>query len=93
MGLSATEFAAETGINANSLRHWGWRVNADQRRAGCKSTAMEDESLQWVGATAPAAPNAPAAEKLELVLASGLVVRVPPGFESEALRRLLAVVG
>lgn len=28
-GLSAAEFANEVGINAGSLRHWGWRANAD----------------------------------------------------------------
>jgi len=98
-GLSATEFAAEIGVNANSLRHWGWRVNADRRRVETKATPLEAEALAWVEVAAPNGedvslppPSAPPTEKLELVLASGLIVRVPARFEPEALRRLLAVV-
>lgn len=41
---------------------------------------------------APPSPNPPT-EKLELVLTSGMTVRVPARFDAEALRRLLAVVG
>ena len=99
-GLSATEFAAEIGVNANSLRHWGWRVKAERRRAESKPSAMEAEALTWVEVTAPKAEQEPTpspapapSEKIELVLASGHVVRVPTHFEPEALRRLLAVVG
>ena len=99
-GLSAGEFAAEIGVNANSLRAWSWRINAEPRRAVANPTTSAVESLQWVevGATPPPARDAHCAatastEKLDLVLASGMVVRVPAGFEPEALRRLLAVVG
>ena len=90
-GLSATEFAAEIGVNANSLRHWGWRVNAERSRAESKPSAMEAKALTWVEVSAPEPaptrllPSAPA-EKIELVLASGLVVRVPANFEPEGLR-------
>jgi len=93
-GLSASEFAAEIGVNPNSLRHWGWRVKAERRRAESKPSAMEADALTWVEVSAPEAaptpsplPSAPT-EKIELVLASGLVVRVPAHFEPEALRRL-----
>ncbi len=93
-GLSATEFAAEIGVNANSLRHWGWRVSAAQRE---REVAVEAKgALTWVEVTAPAAKEPrsdDSLERLELVLPSGLVVRVPPRFEPEGLRRLLAVVG
>ena len=59
---------------------------------------MKAEALQWVEVAAPTKEPAPpppsaAGEKLELVLVSGLTVRVPAQFEAEALRRLLAVVG
>jgi hypothetical protein len=97
-GLSAAEFAAEVGINAGSLRHWGWRVNADRRREAAKR-ALSEGTLTFVEVAAPPAEPSPVPaaanalpEKLELVLPSGLVVRIPPGFAIEALRRLLAVV-
>ncbi|MGH8277833.1 MAG: hypothetical protein ACRETH_14185, partial [Steroidobacteraceae bacterium] len=70
----------------------------EQRRA--EQQAPRVESMKFVEVVAPTtepepAPSAPSApaEKLELVLASGLLVRVPARFEVEALRRLLAVVG
>lgn len=97
-GLSATEFAAEVGVNANTLQSWGWRLGAEQRRA--VPPAPRVEPLKFVEVAAPTTEGEPApsppslpAEKLELVLASGLLVRVPTRFEPEALRRLLAVVG
>ena len=31
-GLTAKEFAAELGINANTLTHWGWRLRQDTER-------------------------------------------------------------
>jgi len=98
-GRSAAEFAAEIGVNANRLRHWGWRTNAELRRAKAKPTAVQAEALTWVEVTAPSKEPAAAStaasmstEELALVLASGLVVRVPAHFEPEALRRLLTVV-
>jgi hypothetical protein len=41
----------------------------------------------------PAQTTSAPMERLELVLASGMTVRVPPNFEPEAPRRLPAVVG
>jgi hypothetical protein len=102
-GLGAREFAAEVGINENTLRSWGWKLAAEQRRAEeqpparkpakAEATVPKVEPLAFVEVAAPAVPQSVPAEKLELVLASGLVVRLPARFEGEALRRLLAVVG
>ncbi len=86
-GLSAKEFAAEVGVKESSLRTWGWRLKA--KRAERKA-ATAGESLQWVEVAVPAPQEA---EKLELVTASGMIVRVPAGFDIEALQRLLSVVG
>ena len=98
-GLSAAEFAAEVGVNENSLRHWGWRMKAEKRSTKPKA-ATTVEPVQWVEVIAatkeqepPPSPPTTPGEKLELVLASGMTVRVPAAFEAEALRRLLAVVG
>lgn len=85
-GLSAKEFAAEVGVKESSLRNWGWRLKT-KRAAAAPATV---KPAKWVEFVVPAKSEAAA---LELVLASGLTVRVPAGFEAETLRRLLAVVG
>ena len=99
-GLSAGEFAVEVGVNANTLQNWGgWRLSA-KRRCSEGRTAPKTEAVQWIEVaaatkeqeSAPLSPSAPP-EKFELVLASGRTLRVPAGFEAEALRRLLTVVG
>jgi hypothetical protein len=41
-GLTAAEFAAEVGINAGSLRHWSWRVDAERRRQAALQRPSED---------------------------------------------------
>lgn len=107
-GLTAEQFADELGINAGNLRAWSYRLKAERRRGEEPRSAMKAEAMTWVEVSAPTAdaevtptpeaeaPAAPTttetAEKLELVLASGMTVRVPARFEPEALRRLLAVV-
>ena len=98
-GLSAAEFASEVGINAGSLRHWGWRANAERRGEAAHRVSSEG-GVTFVEVSAeraapsplPVAASSPS-EKLELVLVSGIVVRVPPVFDAAPLRRLLAVVG
>jgi transposase-like protein len=86
-GLSAKEFAAETGVNANTLAHWRWRL-------GAKAPAGRTEA-----ATAPvrfvelaAAPAAEEAGGFEVVLAGGRTVRVPPRFDATELARLVQVL-
>jgi transposase len=99
-GLTAKEFAREIGVNENTLKNWGWRVAADERAAAKAGATKqgEIEPLRFVEVTTPAEPS-PAtmplstAEKLELVLASGMAVRVPSSFDAATLRRLLTVVG
>lgn len=103
-GLSAKEFANETGVNENTLKNWGWRISAEKRAAEGEAAAqhtphVDVEAMHFVEvAAAPTSeetppPAATPSDKLELVLASGMTVRVPANFEVAALRRLLTVVG
>lgn len=99
-GLSAKEFANEICVNENTLKNWGWRVNADKRAAGSAAPPerVECEPMRFVQVAAPTDEVAPPSplpptEKLELVLAGGMTVRVPADFEPATLRRLLTVVG
>ena len=94
-GLTAKEFAAEVGCNVHTLTHWKWRLSAGARSA--TSAARSAEVPRFVEVVASASEpttavtrEAPAA--FEVILASGIRVRVPPRFESTALRALMSAL-
>jgi len=96
-GLTAKEFAGETGVNAHTLAHWAWRLGASQERArpAAAKRARAAAGPTWIEVigTGPAPPNArPGDGGFEIGLASGRTIRVPMEFNAEALGRLLAVV-
>lgn len=107
-GLTAKEFAAETGLNANTLMHWKWRLGAEARRRQ-RVTRPVVEVAQFVEVTPPVAvapepavtapvvpPPEPAPviadEPLEVILRDGLRIRVPVQFDPGALRRVVAAL-
>lgn len=98
-GLSAAEFARELGISANSLTWWKWQLGrpAAPQRAAPKKRAARAARLRKV--TRPRVkfvelPSAAVAgEPLEVVLPSGVRVRVPDHFDAAALGRLLETLG
>jgi len=100
-GLTAKEFAAETGMNAHTLAHWAWKLGAGGAQAPRRRAASTQPAHAWVevitgdhrnGASPSAPPRITASSFFELILPGGRTVRVPPDFDSEALGRLLAVV-
>jgi transposase-like protein len=76
-GLSAGEFAARTGVEAQRLHRW-------RRALGGGGGAGPPAFVEIT----PVA----AATSIEVVLRSGHVLRVRDGFGEEALRRLVAVL-
>jgi hypothetical protein len=97
-GLSAKEFAAETGIRSATLSHWAWKlgsVTATETAERKASRRVPEGRVEWVEVAPPLAAEHESATVgiglFELVLGTR-VVRVPPDFDSEALRRLLAVL-
>lgn len=90
-GLTGREFAAQLGVNANTLAYWRYRLGSEQDgpQGRCaKSGAVAP--LQFVElVSAPAAAGGD--DRFEIGLADGRVVRVPPRFEDATLRRLLAI--
>ncbi len=76
-GLSAAEFAAREGLEAQRLHRW-------RRTPG----AGGDAGMPAFVEIRPVA----AATSIEVVLRSGHVLRVRDGFGEEALRRLVAVL-
>jgi transposase len=85
-GLTAKEFAAETGLNAGTLTYWKWRLG----RAASGGTRKKAEFVEVVP---PASPAPTPHDAFEVVLGNGMEVRVPVRFDADALRRLVAALG
>jgi transposase len=78
-GLSVAAFCARHDLATASF--YAWRRTLQRRDA----PPAPFVPVQLVDDPTPAGP-------LEVVLADGRVVRVPPGFDAATLRRLLAVL-
>jgi hypothetical protein len=96
-GLTAKEYAAELGINAQSLSWWKWRLSSEAvtrktgrrtQRSTKRQTQVATTPITFVEVTTPAAT----AEPLEIVLPSSVRVRVPSAFDPATLGRLLDVL-
>jgi hypothetical protein len=95
-GLTAKEFAAELDVSPNSLTFWKWKLRqpADaprgvRKRAIVKCPDASPSFLQLV----PTQPSQATAAHLEVVLASGAIVRVPKDFDEPTLLRLVRALG
>ena len=99
-GLSAKEFATETGINARSLSWWRWHLSKGEaapkprrRRRSREAAAVEMtkpptlSTMKFVEMAAPFARDG-----LEVVLPSTIRICVRPGFDVGTLGRLLDVL-
>jgi hypothetical protein len=94
-GLTAKEFAAELDVSPNSLTFWKWKLRQPtdapprvRKRAGAKCSDTSPSFLQLVPT-----PASQATAYLEVVLASGVVVRVPQEFDEPTLLRLVRALG
>jgi hypothetical protein len=81
-GLTAKQFAARVGVNANTLAHWKWKLDAEASSTG--EPAGFVEVTDTVAAVAQGGR-----EPLEVLCRGGQVVRVPPDFDAATLVRLL----
>jgi transposase-like protein len=96
-GLPLREFAGEVGVNPSTLSYWKWRLSreapksAAPRKAALKKAAsLAVRPLSFVELTKQAPSRL--VEPFEVELVSGERVRVPSGFDAEALARLLRVL-
>jgi hypothetical protein len=96
--LTAAEFAAEIGINARTLSYWKWRLGKEARETSRRSKRRQRSTRRGERGASTRAKFVevtgvgPNAERIELVVDAGVVVRVPDGFEAETLRRVLATM-
>ena len=90
-GLTAREFADSLGINRNTLTHWAWRLD---REPGPATGGRPRRSPPQASASLVEVMTQGIADGcFELDLGGAHRLRIPPGFESAALERLLAVLG
>jgi hypothetical protein len=82
-GLTTREFALREGVNAATLSWWSSRLKTARREDAGTSISP----LTFVEVT-HAAPREP----IEVVLSSGVRVRIPPDFDSGAVERLFDVL-
>jgi transposase len=98
-GQTAADFARAHGLKTDRLRHWGWRLDNERDAA----TPTPESSPPTTAVVVPfleierppttvrhAEVTSP--DAIEILTPSGLRVCVPPKFDDEALRRVLAVV-
>lgn len=103
-GLSAKEFAAETGVKASSLSYWKWKLGlggggrGEQTVAGSRAIESKPRTIRKPSRGAAGfvevAPGTvtTTSSMLELVLSGGARVRVPKGFDEETLMRVVRAV-
>lgn len=105
--MTAREFAQENGFNANTLIHWKWKLKKELRASGVGAATAnhgQPELSEHIGEEHPersalqfvevlrASPSSLGDDRIEVVLAIGVTLRVPSTFDEDALRRVLAVV-
>lgn len=106
-GLTAKEFEAETGIKASTLSYWRWRLGVAERQAGepdpssgrkrrarvrSKRRETGGQKASFVEVPMSAVAESKSSAVLELVLGSGLIVRVPKEFDEGTLTRVVRAV-
>jgi hypothetical protein len=82
-GLSREEFAAREGVKPGTLGWWRWFLSSRP------SSALVKRSPAFVEVE-PVVVDV-IAERIEVALPNGRVVRVPGAFDDAALRRVLAI--
>jgi len=93
--MSVRDFCAEHGLSEQS--YFWWRRSLRQRdraRPAPKPARQKAGEQQQPARFVPVriVPLPVSAPDLQIVLGSGRVVRVPPGFDAATLRQLLAVL-
>jgi transposase len=83
-GLTAREFAHRVGVNPATLRWWSSRLRRVPAHGGTDSAVPPLTFVEMTHATR--------SEPIEVVLVSGVRVRVPSDFDAAHVARLLDVL-
>jgi transposase len=96
-GLTAKEFAAELDVSPNSLTFWKWKLRQPSPREPSRShtsrvsQARADTPTKFLELVPTSETSAESA--LDVVLASGVVLRVAKGFDESTLVRVVQLLG
>lgn len=97
-GLTAKEFAAELDVSPNSLTFWKWKLRQTSTRE--QSRKIHTSRVSHVPADPPTkflqlvpTSETSAESALDVVLASGVVLRVTKGFDETMLVRVAQLLG
>jgi transposase len=96
-GLSAREFAQETGLTASSLSFWKWRLKKDAESEPAPKPAKHvraraAKKVRFVELAAPLVVAPSSKSQLELTIGGRYTVRLGGDFDEAALQRLLDIV-
>jgi hypothetical protein len=91
--LTAKEFAAEIGVNEHTLAHWRWRLAKEETARPRRAARREGSSSAVTFTELPIEPSRSVpVSSIEIVVDSGLAIRVSTSFDEDTLRRVLSVV-
>jgi transposase-like protein len=92
--LTVAEFAAELGVNPKTLTYWKWRLGkeASEGKATSVAPVRARRAPRFVEVEPESTTPSSTAERIEVVLDGGLVLRVPHEFEPATLRRVVAAL-
>ena len=94
-GQSRGAYCAAHGLSAKTFGWWVWRLEREDRQTAAaeppRFLPVEVAVEPAVGAAVSAATAMD--DRIEIVLAAGLMVRVGSGFDAAALQRVLGVLG
>lgn len=91
-GLTAKEFAAETGINAGTLQFWQYKLKGGARPTKRSRPRPPADTILSSLVEVRAPVTTIADQRFEIELVNGRRVRVAAGFEPTALKTLLAML-
>jgi predicted ArsR family transcriptional regulator len=91
--LTAPEFAAEVGVNVNTLRSWLWRLEREPAASSAERAAKPGRPAKATFVEVSEGASTNRSEPLEVVVGERVVIRVSPEFDADTLRRVLDVLG
>jgi hypothetical protein len=90
--LTAREFSESIGVKPGTLTYWAWRLGREGKAATTDRPATARGQRRAPTAFVELVSEAVGDGRFELELAGGRRLRIPVGFEAEALKRPLGVV-
>jgi len=97
--LTAKEFAAEIGVNYQTLQHWKYRLAREERENAQRDRAVAAPQAPSRGrqpvefVELPMATATTAGDKIELELPSGAILRIPPTTDPGLASNIIAALG